>query len=161
MNAPHPPADAPVGDRLAHPARREGEREAEHSGPAGIAHLTPEEHAPGLEIALYSSPVVGLAVRARPRRGGVTLADVGRLTGVHAQLIRYYCRLGLLAPSPGSGVDPLIFDASVVEDLRRIEHYRCTLGVKRRALTLMCELRREAARQDLELEFLETTWGKS
>jgi DNA-binding transcriptional MerR regulator len=86
--------------------------------------------------------------------GDLSLLEVGRLTGVHPQLLLYYCRLGLLAPADGHLWDGPTFDRDAVAQVLRIEHYRDTLGVKRRALHLICELWREAERQQIDLEFL-------
>jgi DNA-binding transcriptional MerR regulator len=87
-----------------------------------------------------------------PRR--YSLSAAASLTGVHPEMLRYYCRLGLLdAHLHGSSSEPT-FDDAALEELLRIEHYRRNLGVNRRALHLVCELWREAVRQDVELVFL-------
>ena len=77
------------------------------------------------------------------------------LTGVHPDMLRYYCRLGLIdAQAEGPGGAPA-FDESSLREVRRIEHYRRRLGVSRRALPLVCELRREGERRKIDLQFLQ------
>ena len=83
-----------------------------------------------------------------------SLPVAARLTGVHPEMLRYYCRLGLLEAQPGVFEDEPCFDESALHEIRRIEHYRRHLGVPRRALPLICELRREGERRHLELRFL-------
>ena len=46
------------------------------------------------------------------------------------------------------------FDENALHEVRRIEHYRRHLGVGRRAVPLICELRREGERLQIELRFL-------
>jgi len=51
------------------------------------------------------------------------------------------------------GAAELFFEEGALEEIRRIEHYRRHLGVVRRALPLVCEPRREADRQNIDLLF--------
>ena len=76
------------------------------------------------------------------------------LTGVHPEMLRYYCRLGLLGEDRATRANAPTFDEEALREVRRIEHYRRHLAVSRRALPLICELRREAERQDIEIHFL-------
>jgi DNA-binding transcriptional MerR regulator len=95
--------------------------------------------------------LIHLPLGARPR---YTIGEVSQLTGVHPEMLRYYCRLGLLAPQRASDQGELTFDETALQELRCIEHYRQNLGVNRRALPLVCELRRECEQIHIELEFL-------
>jgi DNA-binding transcriptional MerR regulator len=85
-----------------------------------------------------------------------TLNDVACLTGVHPELLRYYCRLGLLDEHREGPEDWPAFAEGALHEVRRIEHYRRSLGIGRRALPLICELRRDGERLDVELRFLRT-----
>ncbi len=89
-----------------------------------------------------------------------TLQDAAYLTGVHPEMLRYYCRLGLL----DVGLDPVTgeptFDNNALEEISRIEHFRRYLGVHRRALPLICQLRRECERMQIKLAFLGDTWSE-
>ncbi len=86
--------------------------------------------------------------------GLYSLDSAARLVGVHPNLLRYYCRRGLLgAERAETKVEPS-FDEAALEEVRQIEHYRRNLGVTRRGLPLLCELRREGDRQQIELRFL-------
>jgi len=76
------------------------------------------------------------------------------LTGVHPEMLRYYCRLGLLGADRAEMEREATFDEEAIHEVRRIEHYRRHLAVNRRALPLICELRREAERQHIEIHFL-------
>jgi DNA-binding transcriptional MerR regulator len=80
-----------------------------------------------------------------------------RLTGVHPDMLRYYCRLGLIEAQAAGPAGEAAFDESTLDEVRRIEHYRRHLGVGRRALPLICELRREGERKNIEFGFLQCT----
>lgn len=105
-------------------------------------------------LVLYSTgdqTLVCTTCEAPPR---YSLQAVARLSGVHPEMLRYYCRLGLIdGVKEVEGVDPTFDDVSLGE-LRRIEHYRRDLGVQRRALPLLCDLWRESERCHLALAFL-------
>ena len=83
-----------------------------------------------------------------------SLADTADLTGVHPDMLRYYWRSGLIQVRPGEPDSELFFDEDALHEIRRIEHYRRHLGIGRRALPLICQLQRKAARQQIELHFL-------
>jgi len=83
-----------------------------------------------------------------------SLETAAGLTGVHPEMLRYYCRLGLLGPGRAEGMREPVFDEEALHEVRRIEHYRRHLAVSRQALPLVCELRREAERQHIEIHFL-------
>ena len=106
------------------------------------------------KFTFYSSPTLTLVRVPSDDPMGFSFHDLARLTGVHPELLRYYYRRGLIeAQADGPEDDPL-FGQEAVSEIRRIEHYRRFLGVSRRALPLLCELRREGERQHIELRFL-------
>ena len=97
-----------------------------------------------------------LALVRAPATGPSTysLEEAARLGGVHPELLRHYCRIGLftkLQPLPGA--EP-IFDDGALYELRRLEHYRRHHGVSRRTLRVMCALWREIATLQTELRLL-------
>jgi DNA-binding transcriptional MerR regulator len=108
----------------------------------------------------YTSPVVTLVcVPPGPARS-VSLAAAARLSGVHPELLLYYCRTGLLGPERAAqGGGHPVFDAEALEEIGRIEHYRRHLGVQRRALHLVEKLWREGERLRIELRFLKPQGG--
>ncbi len=83
-----------------------------------------------------------------------SLEAAAHQTGVHPEMLRYYCRLGLFGEARAQPGDELIFDDDALYELRRFEYYRRNLGVNRRALPLLCELWREVERLQAELRFL-------
>jgi hypothetical protein len=87
-----------------------------------------------------------------------SLHDAAHLTGVHPEMISYYCRLGLLDARPDPVTSRPTFDNDALVEISRIEHYRRYLGVHRRALPLICQLRRECERMRIKLAFLGDTW---
>jgi DNA-binding transcriptional MerR regulator len=108
-------------------------------------------------IILFGSSVGTLVCLSAHASGVYSLQGVAELTGVHPELLGYYCRRGLIE---GVSHDPArgwIFAPTALAEVRRIEHYRRHLGVQRRALPLLCELRREGARQRIPLHFLEVS----
>lgn len=105
-------------------------------------------------FTFYSSPNLTLVCVSSDPPIRHSLATVARLTGVHPELLRYYCRHGLIAADDDADGHGPWFDADALQQVRRIEHYRRHLGVGRRALPLLCDLQREAERQQIELRFL-------
>jgi hypothetical protein len=89
-----------------------------------------------------------------------SLADAAHLTGVHPEMLRYYCRLGLLDARLDAVTREPTFDNDALEETSRIEHFRRYLGVHRRALPLICQLRRECERMQIKLAFLGDTWSE-
>jgi DNA-binding transcriptional MerR regulator len=83
-----------------------------------------------------------------------SLKTVAGITGVHPEMLLYYCRLGLLGPQRAAMEREVTFDEEALLEIGRIEHYRRHLGVHRRALPLVCNLRREGERLQIELRFL-------
>lgn len=82
------------------------------------------------------------------------LETAARLAGVHPELLRYYCRIGLIGEAPGAADAEPVFDDDGVCELRRFEHYRRQHGLDRRTLRLIFDLRREVERLQAELRFL-------
>ena len=76
------------------------------------------------------------------------------LTGVHPEMLRYYCRVGVINGIRDVAGAELCFEEGALHEVRRIEHYRRHLAVGRQALPLVCELRREADRRQIDIEFL-------
>jgi len=107
------------------------------------------------KFTFYVNPTVTLLCIPDGAPTLFSLETSALLTGVHPDMLRYYCRLGLIdAQAEGPGGAPA-FDESSLREVRRIEHYRRRLGVSRRALPLVCELRREGERRKIDLQFLQ------
>lgn len=105
-------------------------------------------------FVFYTNPTLTLVVVPAGTPARYSLAMAAHLTGVHPEMLRYYCRLGLFGPD---GTDPgrePIFDDDALYALRRIEHYRRQHGVNRQALPLLHALEREVERLEGELRFL-------
>ena len=103
----------------------------------------------------YSNPTMILVCTSLNAPSHHSLASAAQLTGVHPEMLRYYCRVGLVNSGRGVLGDEPTFDDDALEEVVRIEHYRRHLGVGRRALPLVCELRREGERRQVKLRFLE------
>ncbi|SDU04994.1 hypothetical protein SAMN05444156_1668 [Verrucomicrobium sp. GAS474] len=83
-----------------------------------------------------------------------SLETAARLGGVHPEMLRHYCRLGLFGDRwKGTGAEP-VFDDDALYELRRFEHYRLHHGVSRRTLRMICGLWRELDRLQGELRLL-------
>jgi hypothetical protein len=83
-----------------------------------------------------------------------TLEIVAELTGVHPELLRHYCRLGLFGAGRARSTDDPIFDDDALYELRRLEAYRRDHRVDRPTLRLIAGLRREVERLQAEVRFL-------
>ena len=83
-----------------------------------------------------------------------SLEDAARLAGVHPEMLRYYCQLGLFGEARARPEAELVFDDDALYELRRFEHYRRHHGVNRQTLRLICELWRDVERLEAELRFL-------
>ena len=83
-----------------------------------------------------------------------SLTVAANLTGVHPEMLRYYCRRGLLGKDRADSDCEPTFDEDAIHEVRRIEYYRRHLVLGRRAIPLICKLRREAERQCIEIHFL-------
>jgi hypothetical protein len=82
-----------------------------------------------------------------------SLEAAAALTGVRPDLLRYYCRAGLLGRER-AGANAPTFDDGALYEVRRIEHVRRVYGVTRRALPLFCDLLRQVERLQDEVRFL-------
>jgi DNA-binding transcriptional MerR regulator len=105
-------------------------------------------------LILYAPTTQTLVCLPAEATEGYSLQAVAQLTGVHTDLLSYYCYLGLIDAVCDDPVRGLIFERSALGEIRRIEHYRRDLGVQRKALPLICELWREGERLHIELNFL-------
>jgi len=83
-----------------------------------------------------------------------SLETAAHLAGVHPEMLRYYCQLGLLGEARSRPETELTFDDDALYELRRFEHYRRHHGVSRKTLRLLCGLWREVERLQTELRFL-------
>ncbi len=82
-----------------------------------------------------------------------SLEEASQHTSVHPDLLRYYCRAGLLGTTRRDSEEPTLDDACLYE-IRRIEHYRHHHSVNLRALPLVLGLLREIDSMRRELNFL-------
>jgi DNA-binding transcriptional MerR regulator len=102
----------------------------------------------------YANPtltLVCLPAGMPVRRSLATIADE---SGIHPDLVRHYCLLGLLGPERTMRAPEPTFDDDALYTLRRIDHYRRHHGVNRQALVLLCALERDVERLERELRFL-------
>lgn len=76
------------------------------------------------------------------------------LTGVHPDLLRYYCQIGLLGAERADPNEEPVFDDHALYAVRKIDHLRRHQGVNLHALPLVCQLSREVERLRAELRFL-------
>jgi DNA-binding transcriptional MerR regulator len=83
-----------------------------------------------------------------------SLETTARLAGVHPEMLRHYCRLGLFGEARAQLETKLIFDDDVLYELRRFEHYRRHHEVNRKTLRLISALWREIETLRSELRFL-------
>jgi DNA-binding transcriptional MerR regulator len=83
-----------------------------------------------------------------------SLEAAARIAGVHPEMLRHYCRLGLFGEALAQPENELIFDDNALYELRRFEHYRRHHGVNRKTLRLICGLWQEIERLENELRFL-------
>lgn len=89
-----------------------------------------------------------------PGPASYSLGTAAELAGVHPEMVRHYCRLGLFGEERARpGIEP-VFDDDALYELRRFEHYRQKQGVNRKTLRLICGLWREIDRLQAELRFL-------
>ena len=148
-----PPRPSPHASKTSEPAldRKTGTHAPEKSGSDRIPHSkkTTEK-----DFIFYSNPTLALVCVPSGASAHFSIEDAAHLTGVHAELLRYYSRVGLIDSRQGYLETDLYFDADALHEIRRIEHYRQHLGIGLRALPLICELRRAGERLQIELRFL-------
>jgi DNA-binding transcriptional MerR regulator len=83
-----------------------------------------------------------------------SLESAAQIAGVHPEMLRHYCRLGIFGEARAQpGTEPT-FDDDALYELRRFEHYRRHLGVSRKAVRLIFGLLREVERLQAEVRFL-------
>jgi DNA-binding transcriptional MerR regulator len=83
-----------------------------------------------------------------------SLEAAASLVGMHPEMLRHYCQLGLLGDSPLGPETELIFDDDAVCKLRRFENYRRNHGMNRKTLRLIFSLFRDIEILQTELRFL-------
>ena len=106
--------------------------------------------------AVAYSPTYALVLLPVAEAGPATysLEDAARLGGVHPEMLRYYCRLGVLGETRAQPEAELAFDDDALFELRRFEHQRRHHGIDRNTLRLICGLRRDVDRLQAEVRFL-------
>ena len=87
-------------------------------------------------------------------RAAYSLETASSLTGVHPDLLRYYCRVGLLGDDYAKQDSDSTFDDDALYQVRRIEHYRRNQGVNLHALPIIFALQREVDQLRAEVRFL-------
>jgi DNA-binding transcriptional MerR regulator len=102
----------------------------------------------------YINPTRTLICLGSSTGAPYSFSDIARLTGVHPEMVGYYFRRGLLDEFREESAGWPAFGEGALHEVRRIEHYRRSLGVGRRALPLICNLRRDGERLSIELRFL-------
>lgn len=148
----HKKSPRPADDRTGHSAEA-----AHHETHAAARHpretrteASAERHA----AVFYSSPLLTLVCLPPARLVHYSIEAAAALSSVHPEMLRYYCRLGLLDAHVVWAEGAPFLAADALDEIARIEHYRRYLGVQRRALPLLCQLQREAERLHLRLRFL-------
>ena len=106
------------------------------------------------DFVFYANPMLALVCVPSGTSAHFSLDEAVNLTGVHAEMLRYYSRVGLIESHRGFLETDLFFDEEALREVRRIVHYRQLLGIGLRALPLICELRRASERLQIELRFL-------
>lgn len=82
-----------------------------------------------------------------------SIEDAARMAGIHPELLRHYCRLGVFGGSMAdAGAEP-VFDDDSLYELLRFERYRQLHGLNRRTARMICNLLREVERLQSELRF--------
>ena len=81
------------------------------------------------------------------------LEEAARMAGIHPELLRHYCRLGILGRSTATQEPEPVFDDDSLFELFRFENYRRHHGLDRRTAKLICNLLREIERLQAELRF--------
>ena len=82
-----------------------------------------------------------------------SLENASRLTGMHPALILYYCRRGLLGPSPKALGPESTFDDDSVHGLLRFQSIRRELHLERRTALLICMLMHQVESLQKDLQY--------
>lgn len=80
-----------------------------------------------------------------------SLAEAAERTSVEPELLRRYCREGLLGTERATGEAEPVFDDDALYDVRRIEHLRHQQGVPLEVLPMVFHLVNEVERLREEL----------
>jgi DNA-binding transcriptional MerR regulator len=88
------------------------------------------------------------------RSASYLLEEAAELAELHPEMLRYYCRLGLLGEALARPGADLVFDDDALYEVRRFEHYRRHHRVDRQTLRLICTLKREVERLQADVRFL-------
>lgn len=105
-------------------------------------------------FVFYVNPVVTLVCVPPSAPMLYSLPTAAHLTGVHPEMLRHFCRLGLLGETRAATAVEPTFDDDALYEVRRIEHCRRHHGVSLRALPLLCDLWHEVERLQQELRFV-------
>ena len=106
-------------------------------------------------IPLHRSPYTLMLARVAPTApSSYSLLQAAQRGGVHPEMLRYYCQIGIVRPAQTRPGEELTFDDDAVYELRRLEHYRRHQGVSRQTLRVLCALWREIDHLQAELRFL-------
>lgn len=95
-----------------------------------------------------------LVLTDTPRPVTYSLAEAAQLVGVHPELLRHYCRIGLLGEARAQPEADLGFDDDALYAVKRFEHFRRRHGVQRQTLRLIFGLWREVEQLRSEVRFL-------
>jgi len=146
-----PSLPSPRAAKTSAPARKPGTHAPKKSA---ADHAPRPKETSARNFAFYANPTLALVCVPSGTSAQFSLDEAVHLTGVHAEMLRYYSRVGLIEARRGFLETDLFFNANALHEIRRIEHYRQHLGVGLRALPLICELRRAGERLQIELRFL-------
>lgn len=97
---------------------------------------------------------LALVLVATDRPASYSLDVTARLAGLHPELLRHYCRLGLFGPARMERAADLWFDDDDLFELRRLQNYRQHHTLDRRTVRLLFSLWREVDRLQTELRLL-------
>jgi DNA-binding transcriptional MerR regulator len=96
-------------------------------------------------LTLVCVPETGLAT--------YSLETAAGLAGIHPEMLRHYCLLGLFGDALARPAADLIFDDDDIYQLRRFEHYRRNNQVSRKTLRLIFSLWRDIELLQAELRY--------
>jgi DNA-binding transcriptional MerR regulator len=107
-----------------------------------------------INFVFYENPTLTLVCVPAGSPARYSLNAAAHLCGVHADLLRHYCALGLLGEERMNGTREPLFDDNTLYEVRRIEHFQDHYGVNRQTLPVLCGLWREVDRLQAEVRFL-------
>ena len=107
-----------------------------------------------INFVFYENPTLTLVCVPAGSPALYSLHAAAHLCGVHPELLRHYCQLGLLGPERANSGRAPLFDDNALYEVRRIEHVQHYCGVNRQTLPVLCELWREVDRLQAEVRFL-------